>query len=167
MKPFALIFAAAALLLSFVGMAGPSLASPSNPPPTTVPIVDGTVTPGQQPPKVVSRDKIPPKDDVSAPNRPGVGPSFVSSYALYTNRVFFYPYKGYGKYYFSDWRINRNSKVLASISETSGLRGPRFVGAAPIRIESVAPGAGYVVISFSIQWGSPLPYAIDYLIVNA
>jgi len=50
MKPFALIVVAAALLLSFVGMAGPSLASPSNPPPTTVPIVDGTVTPGQQPP---------------------------------------------------------------------------------------------------------------------
>lgn len=93
-------------------------------------------------------------------------PNFVASTNLHTSRLYYLPYRGYGVTCRADSRITTSSLVFASISETGSAAGRRFIGAAPIRIESVSPYAGGVCISLTIQWSSSLPFAIDYLVVN-
>lgn len=44
--------------------------------------------------------------------------------------------------------------------------GARFVGAAPFRVSSIAPGSGVVTFKIDIGWSSPLPMRTDVLVFN-
>ena len=70
--------------------------------------------------------------------------------------------------------IDQGSHVFVAASEgelqRSAGRGPvppfLFVGAARITVHNVAPNDGYVVVYLMVDWRTPLPIFVDYLVVN-
>lgn len=64
--------------------------------------------------------------------------------------------------------IGPASRVFVAIGEGAG-GGPddgKFIGGARYTLHNVAPRAGGVDIWVNIEWGSPIPLYVDYLIVN-
>lgn len=155
-----------ALLLSLAIAVRPSYAAPSGPQPTVAPAnpeatatADGSEASGLE---IASQDALPAKPAAGADG--AANPNFVPSSALHTGRVTFNPYRGYGVGRINDWRVLSTSKIFISVSELNG--GQRIIGAAPIRVESVAPHFGYFNLSVRVDWGAPLPFQVDYMIVN-
>lgn len=61
--------------------------------------------------------------------------------------------------------IGVNSTVVIIASEIDA-NGTRFIGAAPIRASSIAPGAGVVNFKIHIEWNSPIRMRTDVLVFN-
>ncbi|MGE3310663.1 MAG: hypothetical protein AB7O66_11895, partial [Limisphaerales bacterium] len=56
--------------------------------------------------------------------------------------------------------IQPDSRVFVSISECG------HMGAARYTVHNVVPSAGGVTVWVNIEWGSPIPLCVDYLVVN-
>lgn len=72
-----------------------------------------------------------------------------------------------------NWDVIRyNSCVFVSASETSsqdvsvgGEVGQRILGAARVTVHNVSPRDGAVSVWVEVEWGSPLPISLDYLVI--
>jgi hypothetical protein len=61
--------------------------------------------------------------------------------------------------------ITNNTRVFVSIGEGAA-GGGKLIGAARYTLHNVAPSNGRVSIWVNIEWNSPIPLLVDYLIVN-
>ena len=86
------------------------------------------------------------------------------------NRMFLGHRKGRLKVTFNSRGINHQSVVLVSASEgdegNSTASPKRFVGAANVRVENIAPFDGGVVFVVSILWDEPLPIWADIFVAD-
>jgi hypothetical protein len=79
----------------------------------------------------------------------------------------YYTFRGNGVYralLFRHARVNANSRVFVSISETSGTPTTRFIGGARMAVYNVAPFNGGFRAWVEISWNSPLFVRFDVLV---
>jgi hypothetical protein len=85
-------------------------------------------------------------------------------------RIFLGRRKGRLKVTFSSRAINHQSVVLVSASEgdegNSTASPKRFVGAANVHVENIAPFDGGVAFIISILWNDPLPIWADIYVAD-
>jgi hypothetical protein len=69
--------------------------------------------------------------------------------------------------------VQSDSFVVATVSErhsegvlAGGHDASRFLGAASLSVLNVVPHAGGVTVRLHIDWGDPLPYAVDFILFD-
>ncbi|MGK5638166.1 hypothetical protein ACSNOK_07575 [Streptomyces sp. URMC 126] len=85
--------------------------------------------------------------------------------SVYTARWDYGPHHGRNIYHYT-WEgvITPRTRVFVTVSEGQGEN--RFVGAAPMSVENVAPRNGYVDFRLFIDWPTDLGVVADFLFVN-
>jgi hypothetical protein len=80
-------------------------------------------------------------------------------------------HKGRLSCHFTSSFIDSFSTVLVTVSEgnegNSTNPNFRFVGAANIRVENIAPTSGRVDFIVSVDWGAPLPIWADLVVLDS
>jgi hypothetical protein len=84
---------------------------------------------------------------------------------LFTYRYDYGNYNGWINANFSWNVINRNSTVLIAATE-AGQEGVAFVGDAVYTVHNIAPYDGGVHFRVHIDWGSPIRFVVNILVVN-
>jgi hypothetical protein len=96
---------------------------------------------------------------MTVPDTTEHAPKFVSSSNIYVYRAFFGNYKGTLTYRLNWGVIKKTSHVF--VSATEGI-----MGAAAYTVHNVDPQDGYVLVRLTVNWGSPIPVYLDYLVIN-